>query len=140
MYASWRIRFLAAPTTFLGRGLGPGSCFGIKLIIHCAPVVRYVVATVQAADQIGLPLCITLVVGDPSVVAVEQVHTGRNLGVWPSPSGQVLPAGPVFSSFDIQLRASAFCHTYNGTDFEVDIDGGPHGGCRLLFVRLATLS
>lgn len=56
----------------------------------------------------------------------EQVHTGRSLGVWPSPSGKPLPAGVVLYSRQSDMD-SVRCRTFNGASWEDDTKAGPYG-------------
>jgi len=94
-------------------------------------VCRYAVAIVRAADEIGLPLCITVAVAEQppltQVLAVEQVHTGKRLGVWPSPSGETLPIGLLGTSMHMDEIDPIICKTFNGTGWEEDPSNGPHG-------------
>lgn len=85
----------------------------------------------RAADEIGMPLCMTVSVVEPEpfdrVLAHEKVHTGKNLGVWPSPSGEALPGGKVLTNYWLDDATEVNCLTYNGTDWEDDLSSGPHG-------------
>lgn len=90
---------------------------------------RYTVAVVEAADQIGFPACISVaVVSSKGLLFQEAVHTGKTAGVWPSPSGKMLPGGSVLFSRQVGME-SATCRRYNGAKWEDDPSSGSFGEC-----------
>lgn len=56
----------------------------------------------------------------------EQVHTGRSLGVWPSPSGKTLPAGTLLCSRKSDMD-NVRCRAFNGASWDDDTKAGPYG-------------